>query len=63
MQLNVDMPQRVQQTAFPAQPSRSWEPGPNAVEDGTRAAPGRLPYSFYSDCECPDDCLRDHENE
>jgi hypothetical protein len=35
------------------------------------AAPGReasvqarpLPYSFLSECECPDDCLRDHENE
>lgn len=27
-----------------------------------RAAPPR-PYSFLSDCECPDDCLRDHENE
>jgi hypothetical protein len=21
------------------------------------------PYSFLSECECPDDCLRDHENE
>ena len=21
------------------------------------------PYSFQSECECPDDCLRDHENE
>lgn len=21
------------------------------------------PYSFLSACECPDDCLRDHENE
>ena len=21
------------------------------------------PYSFQSDCECPHDCLRDHENE
>jgi len=20
-------------------------------------------YSFWADCECPDDCLRDHENE
>jgi hypothetical protein len=20
-------------------------------------------YSFLSECECPDDCLRDHENE
>jgi hypothetical protein len=21
------------------------------------------PYSFLSECECPADCLRDHENE
>jgi hypothetical protein len=21
------------------------------------------PYSFLSECECPDNCLRDHENE
>ena len=21
------------------------------------------PYSFLTECECPDDCLRDHENE
>jgi len=21
------------------------------------------PYSFQTECECPDDCLRDHENE
>jgi hypothetical protein len=21
------------------------------------------PYSFRTACECPDDCLRDHENE
>ncbi len=21
------------------------------------------PYSFQSECECPDNCLRDHENE
>lgn len=28
----------------------------------TRKAEPR-PYSFLSECECPDDCLRDHENE
>jgi hypothetical protein len=35
-----------------------------AVSD--RAAttkPEPHPYSFQSECECPDDCLRDHENE
>jgi hypothetical protein len=26
-----------------------------------KAAP--RPYSFLSECECPYDCLRDHENE
>jgi hypothetical protein len=26
-----------------------------------RAVP--RPYSFLSECECPHDCLRDHENE
>lgn len=27
--------------------------------DATQARP----YSFLSECECPDYCLRDHENE
>ncbi|TAJ99916.1 MAG: hypothetical protein EPO36_10430 [Chloroflexota bacterium] len=30
--------------------------------DATGSADAR-PYSFLSECECPADCLRDHENE
>jgi len=30
--------------------------------EGTGSTDPR-PYSFLSECECPDDCLRDHENE
>lgn len=31
--------------------------------DGTVVGPGLRRYSFWSECECPDDCARDHENE
>ena len=27
------------------------------------ASTAARPYSFLSECECPADCLRDHENE
>ena len=63
MQLNVDVRQPVQQRARSAAPSHPWILGLIAVDDDTRAAPGGRPYSFLSECECPDDCLRDHESE
>jgi len=34
-----------------------------ADDDGSLAGPGRRQYSYWAECECPDDCLRDHENE
>ena len=35
-----------------------------AVSDrGETVKAVRRPYSFLSECECPADCLRDHENE
>jgi hypothetical protein len=30
---------------------------------GSLDRPWTRPYSFQADCECPDDCLRDHANE
>jgi hypothetical protein len=36
---------------------------PTAADRGPRSTPVARPYSFWSECECPDDCLRDHENE
>jgi hypothetical protein len=64
MQLNVEVRQSTtQQTAGSGQQSHPWMLGPIEADDGTRATPGELPYSFLAECECPDDCLRDHENE
>jgi hypothetical protein len=34
-----------------------------ATDRDTTADVEPRPYSFLSECECPDDCLRDHENE
>lgn len=34
-----------------------------ASDQDTTADVVPRPYSFQSECECPDDCLRDHENE
>ena len=63
MQLSVDVRQPIQQTASSAEPSHPWILGLIAVENEMRAAPPGRPYSFLSECECPDDCLRDHESE
>lgn len=63
MQLNVDVRQPAQQTAGSAEAPQPWILGVNAVDDGSRAAPAGRPYSFLAECECPADCLRDHENE
>jgi hypothetical protein len=35
----------------------------NATDRGATVKAVVPPYSFQSECECPDDCLRDHENE
>lgn len=34
-----------------------------ASDRGKTVEAAPRPYSFLSECECPDDCLRDHENE
>ena len=63
MQLNVEMREPVQRIAGLAETSHPWIGGRIAVDDGTLVKPSVRPYSFRSECECPDDCLRDHENE
>jgi hypothetical protein len=63
MQLHVDVRQPATTTAQSAELSDPWSLGPIAVDDGPRTEPARSAYSFLADCECPDDCLRDHENE
>lgn len=34
-----------------------------AADRGTPVQVESRPYSFLSECECPADCFRDHENE
>jgi hypothetical protein len=63
MQPINDGPQPVQQTAGSSEPSHPWTLGLMAVDDGPLVKPAVRPYSYRSECECPDDCLRDHENE
>jgi hypothetical protein len=63
MQLTVDVRQPIQQGAGSPEPSHPWILGLIAVDGDTPAAAGGRPYSFLSECECPDDCLRDHDSE
>jgi len=45
------------------EPSHLWVLGPALDDEGSLVGPGRREYSYWAECECPDDCLRDHENE
>jgi hypothetical protein len=36
---------------------------PTVDEAGLPAGSGSPAYSFWAECECPADCLRDHANE
>jgi hypothetical protein len=45
------------------EPSHLWVLGLALADKGSLVGPGRREYSFLAECECPDDCLRDHENE
>jgi hypothetical protein len=63
MQLTVDVHRSTRQTASSGEASPGWILGPTVADDARLAIPRPQAYSFLSDCECPDDCLRDHENE
>ena len=43
-------------------PGHLWVLGLLVDNDGAIAGPGRREYSYWADCDCPDLCLRDHEN-
>jgi hypothetical protein len=63
MDLNVDLWQPVKETIGSLEPSRLRALGLAVDEDGSLVGPGRRQYSYWAECECPHDCLRDHENE
>ena len=64
-----ELTSRLAPRTFESRTFESWDPGKLwmlgiAVEpDGTLTGPGLRRYSFWADCECPDDCNRDHEND
>jgi hypothetical protein len=66
--MNLEVDRSANETLGVLPPSDVWTLG-RAV-DGDRSlvtprtvTPGTVPYSHLAECECPDDCLRDHENE
>ena len=63
MLLTADLRQPVPEPDASLEPSPGPEIARVADGDGSPVAPETRPYSFSADCECPDDCLRDHENE
>ena len=63
MTLEFDLGQPVLQTVGSVEPSRLWNLGLAADDGGPLAKRAMREDSYLSECECPDDCLRDHENE
>jgi hypothetical protein len=61
--LKMDLGQSMQRIVASLEPSHLWIVGLAAADDAPVAESQPRPYSFLADCECPDDCLRDHENE
>jgi len=59
----MDQGQSIQGIVGSLERSHLWIVGLAAPDDGPVAKPQGRPYSFWAECECPDDCLRDHENE
>ncbi len=63
MTLDIDPRQPVMEPVGSLEPSHVWVLGLVIDADGRLAGPGKQPYSYLAECECPHDCLRDHENE
>jgi hypothetical protein len=59
----VDLRQPMKQTVGSLEPSHLWILGLAVGDDGSAAGPGTRQPSDLAECECPDDCVRDHENE
>jgi hypothetical protein len=62
MELRVEPQQSGQKTVGRLEPSRLWVLG-LAADDDALARPRIHEDSYLAECNCPDDCLRDHENE
>ena len=63
MDLTFDPRLPVKETVGSSELARSWALGPDGGDDDSPVGQGPRRYSFWAECECPDLCLRDHENE
>jgi hypothetical protein len=63
MLLNVDLRNSDPEPGASFEPSAGRQNARVVDGEGSIAEAGPRPYSFWADCECPNDCLRDHENE
>lgn len=63
MELGMDVQQPRHETVPSLEPSKLSLLGLTASDLGSWMAPAERPYSFWSECECPADCLRDHDRE
>jgi hypothetical protein len=63
MNLQIDLREPLQKTVGSLQPSHLWVLDRPVDHDGTLVGPGGPQPSYWAECECPDDCPRDHENE
>ncbi len=61
--MNLDVDPSARETLGVRPRWDGWALGRAADEDGSLLRPRTVPYSHLAECECPDDCLRDHENE
>ena len=62
MTIELDRRQ-LQPTVGSVEPSRPWILGLVAVDGIPLTEPRVRQETDLSECECPDDCVRDHENE
>jgi hypothetical protein len=63
MNLQVDLRQPGKAAVGSLEPSHLWVLGLAVDDEGSLVGPGNGPSSSWAECECPDDCLRDHDNE
>jgi hypothetical protein len=63
MEVNVDKGRPGGTSIAAHEPAQLWVLDPATDDRGSRPWPLTRPYSFAAECECPDDCLRDHANE
>jgi hypothetical protein len=63
MELNVDLRPPAQKAFASLEPSHLWVLGLAVDDDGSLVGPDSRRVSHWAECECPDNCPRDHENE